>query len=115
MPFRELTDYERRVIDKLLEGDFPGRAALSEQITNSLVRELDADGCLEFDVRTDVKAIVKDRIPTEGEYDDIDSITVHILLHVVDGKVNELEIYKDDGSQVIQMPAPTTLRLFRPG
>jgi len=48
-----------------------------------------------------VKAKVKRRIPAEAEFRDTDGVLIHILLHVIDGKVNELEIYKEDGSPII--------------
>jgi len=35
---------------------------------------------------------------------DADGVQVEILLHVVDGRLNELEIYKVDGSPIIKQP-----------
>jgi quinol monooxygenase YgiN len=131
--FRNLTDYERSLIGRLLEEDFAGRATLASQIEEALVRQLDEHGCLEFSVKRDIVvrqldehgclefsvkrdivANVKDRIPTEGEFKDTDGVAIHVLLHVVKGKVDELEIYKDDGSPVVRMPDPAGLRLFHP-
>jgi hypothetical protein len=112
--FRNLTDYERSLIGRLLEEDFAGRATLASQIEEALVRQLDEHGCLEFSVKRDIVANVKDRIPTEREFKDTDGVAIHVLLHVVKGKVDELEIYKDDGSPVVRMPDPAGLRLFHP-
>ncbi|MCU1264910.1 MAG: hypothetical protein JWM21_1228 [Acidobacteria bacterium] len=49
MQFRKLTDSERGIVDRLLVGDFPGRVAIIEQINQSLVRQIDEDGSLEFE------------------------------------------------------------------
>jgi CBS domain containing-hemolysin-like protein len=114
MQFRKLTDSERRVVDRLLAEDFPGRVAIIEQINQSLVRQIDEDGSLEFDGGAGPIAVSKFRIPVEGEAEDVDGVPIHILLHVVDGRVKELEIYKDDSSTPIKIPEPEEIRLFRP-
>ena len=109
LPFRPLTADERRLINRLLEENFPGRETIAMQAANCQARELDAHGCLEFKVEIDVEAETKFRVPTEGEAEDVDGVTVHVLLHIINGKLNELEIYKDDGSEILQMPEPDTL------
>lgn len=114
MPPRKLAHNEAQLIDRLLEEDFPGRDAISEQINLALVEQIDANGSLKFYVSGGVEAVTKFRIPTEGEVEDVEGMTIHVLLHVVDGKVSELEIYKDDSSPIIDMPEPKHLRLFQP-
>ena len=51
-------------------------------------------------------------IPTEGEYRDVDGITLHVQLHVVDGFVKELELYKEDGSIPNGLPPASDLKVF---
>ena len=114
MQMRQLNDVERRLIDCLLQESFAGREAILEQINTSLVRQIDENGSLEFDVGRVPMAVPKFRIPVEGESEDVDGVPIHVLLHVVDGRVKELEIYKDDSSLVLKMPEPEKLRLFRP-
>ena len=69
---------------------------------------------------TCTKAIVKGRVPVEGEYSDqssdeslregrIVAPKVRLVLHVVDGFLNELEIYKDDGTAIRKQPTPDDL------
>lgn len=41
MPFRDLTPYERALVQKLLSEDFPGREHLRAQIERALVEPLD--------------------------------------------------------------------------
>lgn len=109
--FREMTTQERRVLERLLSSDFPGREVLDRQIRDALVRQIDDEGSLEFSVRSHDRAEVSKRIPTEAEFEDADGVTAHILLHVVDGKCNELEIYKDDSTPITIRPEPENLRL----
>ena len=33
------------------------------------------------------------RIPVEAEVEDLDAVTIHLLVHVIDGYIDELEIY----------------------
>jgi hypothetical protein len=114
MTLRRLTGTETRIIDKLLTEDFPGRGAIREQIRDSLVREIDSNGSLEFQVQAGPIARTDFRIPVEGEFEDIDGVTIHVLLHVVNGRLNELEVYKDDSARVAKMPGPENLRIFIP-
>ena len=115
LQFRELRDQEKRLIDRLLETDFPGRDQILEQINNSYVREWDdRNGSLEFNVGPSPLADSESHIPVEGEFEDVDGITIHVLLHVVDGRVKDLEIYKDDSSPVIKISSSAQLRIFRP-
>jgi hypothetical protein len=58
------------------------------------------------------RAAVKKRIPVEAEGLDEDGITVHFLLHVVDGFATELEVYKDDGSLIKRRPSPNDLKVI---
>jgi hypothetical protein len=109
--FRAFTTHEQGIIDRLLEKAFAGRDAIREQMKKSLVRTIDEDESLEFLVQSNVKAKVKRRIPVEAELQDTDGVLIHILLHVIDGKLNELEIYKEDGSPIRESPDPSRLKV----
>ena len=111
--YRPLSSYERVILDRLLESDFPGRSQIAEQLGKCLVRTIDEEGSLELHVQTDLKAEVKRRIPIEGEVEDADGILIHVLLHVVNGVVTELEIYKDNSSPIIIRPDASKLRLIK--
>lgn len=101
--WRPLIDHERRLIEKLLSEEFSGCEALRIQLATASVSSIDADGSLEFRV-SGSPAGVKRRVPIEGYYFDTEGDeprpAVHVLLHVVDGMLLELEIYKDDGSPI---------------
>jgi hypothetical protein len=109
--FRNLTPLEQGIMDRLLEKAFPGRDEICEQMKKCLVRIIDEEKSLEFIVEANVKAKVKRRIPVEAEIQDADGVLIHILLHIVDGKLNELEIYKEDGSPIIEHPDPSKLNV----
>jgi hypothetical protein len=110
--FRALTGSERRILDVLLAADFPGNTALNAQASRALVREIDSDGSLEISVTGGVPAEVVRRVPVEAEADDDDGATVHVLLHVVDGLLNELEFYRDGEGTVRRKPAGEDLRIL---
>lgn len=58
------------------------------------------------------KAEVARRIPVEAEGRDADGESVHFLLHVVDGRLSEIEIYRDDGAPLSRMPDPGELEVI---
>jgi hypothetical protein len=106
---------ERELLRKLLEPEFPGRDELVQQLETAKVRRIDDDGSLEFLISSAIKADhVKYVIPTEGEYEDPDGITVHVLLHMSGDKVKELEFFREDNAQVKSWPDPASLRVFAP-
>lgn len=40
--------------------------------------------------------------PVEAELGDLDVVLVHVLLHVVDGRLDELEIYREDSGRLLK-------------
>ena len=45
-------------------------------------------------------------MPVEAEYLDVDGVPIWILLHVVDGLLNELEILRADSAKMQNFPRP---------
>jgi len=114
-PFRDMQPRELNLIRKLLEPMFPGRSELSQQLETAKVRTIDTDGSLEFSISSATKADhVKYVVPTEGEYEDPDGVTVHVLLHMLGDKAKELEFYREDNGQVQSWPDSESLRVFSP-
>ena len=92
---------ERNVLRRLAATEFDGSNEVLQQIEECSVREIDANGSLAITVSpTRPLAAVRYRVPAEGEYQDIDGIAVHVLLHIVDGRVAELELYKEDNTAI---------------
>lgn len=92
--YRNMNNYEQAVIDRLLEIPFKGSHELKLQLDSCKVREFekDKDSCdsLELKTQSKIKAKVKNRIPVEARFKSQD-YPVDVLLHVIDGFVNELE------------------------
>jgi len=107
-----LTDHERTLLDVLLGPTFPGAEALRTQVALATVRPLDAEGGLKFLVPAEPKAVVERRVPVEGELTDADGVTVHVLVHVVNGSLDELEIYRDDSGPLLQPLDAAAMRVL---
>lgn len=95
------------MLDHLLMGRFAGRNELAAQVEEARVSQIDQDGSLQF--RTvGPDAPLGERVPVEGRYldgtDDPFGPAVNLLLHVVKGRLHELEVYKDDGTDIIVSP-----------
>ena len=42
-------------------------------------------------------------------------MTIHYLLHVVDGAIDELEVYRDDSSRVLRQAEPEDVTVMNVG
>lgn len=77
-------------------------------------RWIDVEGSLELvPAQGAPRAAVEDRVPVEAEIPDNDGINVRVLLHVVDGLLAELEIYKDDLTPIQISLRPEDLQPIR--
>lgn len=114
--YRPLGDWERRIIVRLLSAaPFPGRDDLLAQVEKANARPLDEDGSVSLKPAIIRKATVTRRIPVEGEAQDTDGVIIHYLLHVVQGEINELEVYKDDSSRVRRQAKPEDVTVMNAG
>ncbi len=110
--YRDLSFEEQRLLERLLEMQFAGRDELLSQLASCLAREVDDNGSLELVSHAgERRADVRSRVPVEAEYEDADGVTVHLLLHVVEGKLGELEVYREDGGAVQRRASPSQLRV----
>jgi hypothetical protein len=110
--FGRLSGNAERILSKLLSATFPGKEEIAQQVAVARGRVIDADGSLELSVADAPRADVVERIPVEAEAEDIDGMTFHVLLHVVDGYINELEIYRNDSLPVQGPIRPEALRIL---
>lgn len=100
--FREMTFWEEALFRRFFELPFQGSRELNTQIETAMVRQIDSHGSLDLWIEHGEKSKVKGRVPIEAWCPDRDGILIRYLLHVVNGFANELEIYKDDGSKIIE-------------
>ena len=109
MDYRLPTDGEIRVVKRLLGRSFPGASELLKQLDTMLVRNIDADGSLQIVVQDNMPMALTSSVPTNGRYFDSDARdeggpAVNVLLHVKNGRLCELEVYKDDASKILISP-----------
>lgn len=105
-----LAPSERALVDALLADAFPGRDELRAQVAGAHARVIDSDGS--FALRaTGPSARVIHRVPVTGSTRDDEGIGVEVLLHVVEGLMVEVEVYRVDGKIVQGAVDPATLEL----
>lgn len=110
--FHPLSPSEMKLLEKLLDHEFQGRDALRTQLASLTARQIDENGSLALKSGTNNRADVLGRCPTEGTCPDIDGVLIHVTLHVVKGKMDELEIFKEDGSKVQRPPEVEALVVY---
>jgi hypothetical protein len=111
--YRALSEAELAFLEKLTSADFEGAEVLRDQVRQTQVAAIDLNGSLRLRPGDAVAAAIKHRIPVEASYPDPDGGVVHVLLHVIDGRLHELEIYREDSGRVL-IPAiePTDFGSF---
>ncbi|WP_049813579.1 DUF6984 family protein [Paraburkholderia fungorum] len=102
--YREPTAHERELMDLLAAPDFPGVEQIREQLRSCNVRSIDDEGSLGLQIQNAATASVITRVPVELYAPDTDGFDVHVLLHVVDGICQEIEIYKDAPGPIRKLP-----------
>jgi hypothetical protein len=112
---RPLTSRERGILDRLFECEFPGRDTLQSQLDRLFCEVIDECDGLRLRVEGFEDPWGMGCPIARGEYLDEDDVAVCIVLHVRDGQLSELEIYKEDGSKIINTPhadrfVPTSMR-----
>lgn len=113
-PYRPLKPAERELLERLLEPKFPGRDELHAQLDGLVVRELDDEGCLEFECRSGPRADVKWPAPAQGEGPDTDGLPLHVELHVTDGFISSLVMWKVGMDPPTGFPSAKGLSVFAP-
>ena len=111
--WRPLSSIEAEAIARLLSQDFPGRKELLTQATELEARTLDAEGGIALRTSEGMPAAqVVNRVPVMAEFEDSNGVTVHVLLHVINGFLNELEIYQEGLAPIAGGMRPSDFRLF---
>jgi hypothetical protein len=106
---------QKALLDRLLSKPFPGSEELKKQVADCEAKPTGDDdnyGSVYLTTRSKQPAKVALRVPVEGLVDDSDDSSVDVLLHVVDGFINELEIVKLDGTPLKAELDPTKMRVI---
>ncbi|MCI0561256.1 MAG: hypothetical protein MN733_22445 [Nitrososphaera sp.] len=113
---RQLYSNEIRLLEFLLTSPFSGRDELQRQVVSAKVSGECSCGCPSIILSTEQspadRAFVRGRIPIEAEGYDSDGVKIHFLLHVVEGYLSELEIFREDSRPILNLPDPDSLKLY---
>jgi uncharacterized protein DUF6984 len=112
MGFRKLDTHEIALLEKLLAHEFPGRDALRVQLALVAARRINENGTLELSYEGGDLAETFLGCPTEGRCEDIDGGRIAVLLHVKNGRMRLLEIFKEDGSEILKPPTGEALKAY---
>jgi hypothetical protein len=111
---RELTEYERRVANALLDTEFSGSEILKRQFEHATARLMKTDdnyGSIVITTKSPEPANIKNRVPVTALTRDESGGPVEILLHVVNGSVHELEFVRLDGKPMVGLPRLDILKV----
>jgi hypothetical protein len=100
---RELNNTELSWLDKLLCGDFKGCEILKEQILHEKV-SVKADYAF-ISIKFELSKILREfpykvRVPVEMRAYQENSVPIIFLLHVINGLIDELEVFTADLSRI---------------
>jgi hypothetical protein len=113
--FRQLSDRERGLLEKLLEASFPGRDELRTQLSSLTAKQLHEDGTLKLRCDSGVPSPRKGGLAWEGMWKDADGGDGTVMLHVdLNGFMHMLEIIKYDFTPIINPPSAGDLLFLLP-
>jgi len=98
------TDYERSILDRLLEVDFPGRPAVAAEARDCRVRQMDRCGCIEFQSGAESDgelAIVAEGSGPRDEH----GAPIEVMLTLRAGHLLWLEFHRYGGPSDFRPPA----------
>lgn len=107
--FVVLEGFYRDILCKMFEYNFAGRNELIAQMKyTTMLSDPDKDGhdIVEFSVAAGPRANTELRLPVELHAHDKDNVAIFVLLFVDDGKLHLLDMYKADGSKILELPSP---------
>lgn len=108
MCLHELSHREVAILNRLLEVDFPGADGLRRQVPFARAwahpEPDDVTVVLDVDRALAAPAATERRVPVEASARDSDGAEILILLHVIDGYLDELEFIRGDGKPMLAAP-----------
>lgn len=105
--------WEGRVLAKMLAMSFPGALELRAQACRARTTVIRGDvPRVLFDVDPDLPpADVQRRVPVEAVFGPEGDACIHCLLHVVTGRLDELQFYREDGRPISDLPDVDDMRI----
>ena len=113
--FRQLSDRERGLLEKLLGASFPGRDELRTQLSSVTAKQILEDGTLKLRCELGVPSPSKHGLAWEAMWKDADGGDGTVMLHLDrNGFMNMLEIIKYDSTPIINPPSARDLLFLLP-
>jgi hypothetical protein len=113
---RPLDTREQDILNKLLDQCTFDVANLRAQAASSAVWNVNDDGSiLRFESSPSIPSAPMPSIhfvPVEAVFRDTDGVNIHILLHVRDGRLYELEYLKEDNTKPLKIPDAQEMKDF---
>jgi len=106
---RDLTTRERQILEIMLRQLPVAEPELRQQLATAKVVPIDDEGSLRLHAASPLSVRPVERVPVTAIFEDADKIPIYLLLHVIEGRLAELEIYKADGSEIVIPPTPENL------
>ena len=106
-----MNDGPRRVLAVMLAHEFPGATELLAQLGSaSTPMSDDTFPSIAFDVPSDApRANVAATVPIEATAPDVDGMNVHFILHVRDGMLAYLDVFREDFGAITRWPTADEL------
>lgn len=111
--WHSVTDMETALLQRLVPESSPDRTCLLSQGRAAKCRWLESRGqpALLFASAGERCTDPISGVVGEGVANDQDGVRIHFLLHVQDGMLKEIEVYREDGDAVIVFPSPTVIEV----
>lgn len=96
---RDFLEEERQWLNKILSVTFEGRDIIAKQVSDAKVTGCCSCGCKSIEIKVNNMHPVypySKRIPVEMEVASKDGVPITFLLHVLNGYVSELEVFRAD-------------------
>jgi hypothetical protein len=100
-------EWQRGILNRLMEEEFKGCEAVRLQLSDCKVSvdPLDGNGSFALCVLNRVPALVSQRVPTGlAGFVGGNKFPIAVLLHVLDGICDEVEIYHSAGHKIVELP-----------
>ncbi len=108
-----ILEREFNILERMLPLGHACREALLAQAKRATVSWLDSLGqpAILFDVPNDVEAAPCSGVVAEAVAVDRDRGVIHLLLHAKEGRLAEVELFREDGRAVVDFPDIAKLQL----
>jgi hypothetical protein len=100
--YRPLTPFERELLERMLAVEGAEKQTIAQQLDAARVTVVDDHGSFWFELPPDGGPVSKMR--AEAEALDEDGVGIHVLLFESEGRVKELQVYKDDDTPIRRFP-----------